>query len=126
MIILKIAIPLVALLIGGWMTYDGARALQKGDYTTASSGPHAGQLGPWATVVSFIGINPRGTPMKTAHVVVGLLWLASAVLFIVKPPLGWIILVGCSVSCLWYLPIGTFLSLLELAMLFAPQIRSLR
>ena len=123
---LKFAVPLVALLIGGWLVYDGMRAFQKGDYTTPSSGTHAGQLGPWAKLVAFVGIDPRGAPMKTVHVLLGVSWLVSALLFVVKTPLGWIALVVNSVCSLWYLPIGTLLAVVELALLFTSQIRNLR
>jgi hypothetical protein len=39
----------LAALNGGWMTFDGARALIVGDYVTPSSGEYAGQLGPGRT-----------------------------------------------------------------------------
>ena len=52
---------LVALVLfeAGWMAFDGAHALVTGDYVTPSTGSYAGQLGPWADVVSAAGIGPR-------------------------------------------------------------------
>ena len=126
MSVLKIAVPLVALLIGSWLCYDGLRACQKGDYTTPSSGPHAGQLGPWTRVVSLFGVDPRGMLMKTVHVALGVFWLTAAFYFVTKPHLGWMMLVVCSISSLWYLPIGTVLATVELILLFLPQIKNLR
>ncbi len=123
---LKFAVPLVALLVGGWFVYDGMRALQKGDYTTPSSGAHAGQLGPWAKLVALVGIDPRGMPMKIAHIALGILWLASAILFVAKPHLGWFALFVSSVCSFWYLPIGTLLAVVELGLLFTSQIRNLK
>jgi hypothetical protein len=116
----------IALLIGGWLAFDGTRALVAGDYTTAKSGPYAGQLGPWSRVVSALGLNPRSQLMKYIHVVLGVLWLVSLVVFAIKPTLGWWALLVSSIFSLWYLPIGTILALVELSLLFLPQIRNLR
>jgi hypothetical protein len=67
-------------LLGGWMTFDGGRALVTGDYITPRTGSHAGQLGPWARLVRIVRIEPRSTLMKTIFVVLGAAWLALAVL----------------------------------------------
>jgi hypothetical protein len=107
----------MAFLLGGWLTFDGSRALIKGDYTTPGAGPHAGQLGPWAKVVSCVGLNPRGALMKSIHVGLGVLWLIGAIAYAIKPDFGRMLLLGLSVCTLWYLPFGTVLALAELLML---------
>jgi hypothetical protein len=122
----RIAIPLIALFVGGWLTFDGTRALISGDYITPRKGPSAGQLGPWSKVVSAIGMDPRSMKVKCFHIVLGIIWLLSALMFLVKPGLGWFALVGCSISSLWYLPFGTILSVVELSLLFLPLIRNSR
>lgn len=124
--IARVIVTGIAFLIGGWLTFDGTRALVAGDYTTAKSGPHAGQLGPWSRVVSALGIDPIGRLMKCLHVALGAIWLISMLAFIINPPLGWRALLISSVLSLWYLPMGTVLSLVELCLLFLPQIRNLR
>jgi hypothetical protein len=115
---LRIAIPLIALFVGGWLTFDGTRAVISGDYVTPRRGPRAGQLGPWSKIVSAIGIDPRSTSMKCIHIVLGILWLISALTFLARPTLGRFALVGCAISSLWYLPVGTVLSVVELGLLF--------
>ena len=107
----------LALVQGGWLTFDGARALWLGDYVTPASGAHAGQLGPWSHVVSALGFAPRGTFIKILHVVLGMAWLAAATLCVVRPAAGNWPLACCAVATLWYLPFGTILSLLVLALL---------
>jgi hypothetical protein len=97
-----------------------------GNYTTPKSGKHAGQLGPWAQVVSAIGLDPRSIPVRCAHVVLGLGWLAAALAMAAKPALGWWIALCCGVASLWYLPIGTILSIATIVILMAPPLRSLR
>jgi hypothetical protein len=126
MSVVRIVIPIIALLVGGWFAFDGTRALVRGDYVTPQSGPGAGKLGPWAKVVSAIGIDPRSKIMKFAHVFLGILWLVALLLFLSRSALGWYALVSCSVLSLWHLPIGTVLSVIELCLLFLPISRGLR
>jgi hypothetical protein len=126
MSVARILIPVIALMIGGWLVFDGARALATGDYLTAKTGPRAGQLGPWSLLVAKTGLNPRSTAVKLVHVVLGLLWVLGAILFLVRPASAWWLLLASSVSTLWYLPLGTALSLIELALLLTPAIRALR
>lgn len=126
MSIVRVIIAGIAFLIGGWLIFDGTRALATGDYTTAKSGPHAGQLGPWSRVVSALGIDPDGQLMKYIHVALGVAWLASMIAFAFNPPVGWGMILISSLCTLWYLPLGTFFSLVELCLLFLPQIRNRR
>ena len=72
---LRLAILALGLIEGGWMTFDGTRALTVGDYVTPSNGRHAGQLGPWNRVVSAVGIPHRSMAMKLIFVGYGLSWL---------------------------------------------------
>jgi len=103
------------------MAFDGGRALVAGDYVTPSSGPYAGQLGPWAGVVEAAGLEPRSGLVKSVFVVYGLALVAAALGFalaragsrralLVLLPLG-----------LWYLPFGTAINVVALAMLFATR-----
>lgn len=115
---MRISVIIIAVLIGGWFAMDGTRALTRGDYFT-----RGGELGPWSRVVSSVGIDPRGFGMKATHVALGLLWLGAAILFSTRASIGWHLLAGCSVLSLWYLPLGTVLSIVELALLCLPALR---
>ena len=114
-------VAVAALSVGGFMLFDGARALWVGDYVTPSQGPRAGQLGPWAAVVSALGVSPRGTPMKVTFVVLGLLWIAGLLASVRRPGLSRRVLGGLSVATLWYLPLGTALSAMILALVAADR-----
>ena len=116
---------LLALLQGGWLIFDGGRALILGNYVTPRSGPRAGQLGPWARIVSSAGCDPRGTPIKCLHLFLGIAWLTALLLFGFHPALGWWGFLFCALASLWYLPMGTFSSLIILALLFTPAMRNL-
>ena len=126
MTILRLPVLAIAVLIGGWLIFDGSRALIVGDYVTPRSGSSAGQPGPWSHVISALGFEPRSTAIKCLHVVLGLLWLGAAFCFQRSPSSGWVALLITSVCSLWYLPVGTVLSVAEIALLFLPSIRSLR
>jgi len=123
---LKWIILSLALFQGGWLLFDGGRALIVGDYVTPASGPRAGQLGPWSRVVSAIGFDPRGNFIKGVHVLLGTAWLASMAVFAFKPAAGWWCVLVCSAASLWYLPVGTLLSLVQIGLLLAVHVRKLQ
>lgn len=120
---LKWLVIAIALFQGGWLVFDGTRALRVGDYVTPASGPHAGQLGPWSRVVSALGFNPRSAFIKWLHVALGLAWLLATVLFVLRLSAGWWMLLGVGIASLWYLPLGTVLSAIVLALLWTPAIK---
>lgn len=108
----------LAVLEGGWLAYDGSRALLRGDYVTPRSGEHAGRLGGWADVVSAVGIEPRSTFMKGVHVVLGAAWLLAATALVAGAewaPWG---ITACAVASMWYLPFGPVLGLAQILILW--------
>jgi hypothetical protein len=126
MSVARISVSVIALLIGGWLVSDGIRAFVTNDYLTARTGPRAGQLGPWAGLVAKAGIDPRSWLMKACHIALGLAWLLGLVLFITQKTAGvWLLLLS-ALSTLWYLPVGTALSLVELGLLFSIHFRDLK
>lgn len=118
----KILVAL-ALIEGLWMTFDGAHALVVGDYVTQSRGSHAGELGPWSRVVATVGIPPRSTAMKVIFVVYGLSWLAIAIAFLRRAQWAWLAMFVASVATLWYLPVGTLIGMIQLALLLGLLVR---
>lgn len=113
----------LALLEGGWLAFDGGHALVVGDYVTPSSGPHAGQLGPWSNVVEALGIDPRSTLMKGLHCLLGGTWLGATVCYVLRLRGARTAMVTCAVLGLWYLPFGTLLGTLQLILLHLPPLR---
>lgn len=109
-------IVVLVALVGGFMLLDGLRALFLGDYTTPRVGDHAGELGPWARLVSAAGIPPRSRGMKAAFVVYGLGYLVAGVLFAVGlvPAIALIVVAALG---LWYLPFGTILNAVVILLL---------
>ena len=116
---LRSTIIILALLQAGWMTFDGARAFVVGDYLTTTSGEYAGQLGPWSKIVQAIGIEPRSSLMKGIFVTYGIAWLIIISFFAQKQPWTWWAMLSAAVGALWYLPVGTASSLIQIALLIA-------
>jgi hypothetical protein len=104
------------LLRSAWMAFDGTRALVIGDYVTPRSGSRAGALGPWAALLETIGLDPRGTPVKLAFLVLGVAGLVAAGLLAAGHPWGRAAVVTAAVATLWYFPVGTAMSVLVLAL----------
>jgi hypothetical protein len=96
------------------MAFDGLRALILGDYLTPTTGPYAGQLGPWSSVVGAVGIAPRSSTMKMLFVLFGVTWLGATAGFLCRTPWSSRALAGLAVATLWYLPVGTLMSTLVL------------
>ena len=109
-------IVLLVALVGGFMLLDGLRALVLGDYTTPRMGAHAGELGPWARLVSALGIPPRSVGMKIAFVVYGAGYLAAVVLFALGILPAPVLIVAAALG-LWYLPFGTLLNAIVIVLL---------
>ena len=114
---LRWIIIVLALHESGWMALDGTRALIVGDYLTPARGRRAGQLGPWAKVVTVVGIKPRSTLMKGSFVVYGVVWLLVTICFIFKFRWAWYAMLTLAVGTLWYMPVGTAFSVVQIGLL---------
>jgi hypothetical protein len=117
--IVRIALSFV---LGAYLLIDGIHALVTGDYITMSSGAYAGQLGPWATALSAMQIDPHGQPAKLAFVLLGVIWLVHTRNIAVRKVIRPATILLC-VLTLWYLPFGTLIAIEELLAEFVPALR---
>lgn len=113
----------LALLDGGFMAFDGTRALISGDYIRPQAGEYAGQLGPWAKLIRKAGIDPESTLMKLIFVLYGFAWLAVIAGFALKKPWGWMAMLVFAAASVWYLWVGTISSLVQIALLLLLRAR---
>jgi len=97
------------------MIFDGMHRLLAGSY-------FGGRLGPWAALVSAVGISPGS--MAPVFVVLGALWLAAGVAFLCRARWSTGLLIAVSVISLAYLVFGTILSLLALAIVLMHRKRT--
>jgi hypothetical protein len=108
---MKILISILALINGGFMLLDGIFVMIKGKYI----GPE--KPGPWANLFYKFDINVF--KLGPLFILYGILWL----LFIggLWTNQSWAYVFGLLISLLtlWYLPVGTLLSLVMLVLLWA-------
>lgn len=107
--ILKIILTTIGLLNGGWMIFDGIHVLIKGKYF----GPE--KPGPWSFFVSSVGIDPFkfGIPFIT----LGVLWIIAIAGLITNQTWDWYFAFIVAIMTLWYLPLGTILSIIFIALM---------
>lgn len=103
---MKIVLLVLAFVNGGYMLIDGIFVLLKGKYIGHE------KPGPWANLFYKMEINVF--KLGTLFIVFGMLWLIW--LFGFWNKLEWSYLLGIvlAVLTLWYLPIGTFISLVTI------------
>jgi hypothetical protein len=110
MTLLKVLITAIGSLAGGWMIFDGIHVMLRGKYF----GPD--KPGPWSILFSRVGIDPmRLGPMFIA---LGALWLVFLIAMLSGRGWGWYGAAAVAVLSLWYLPLGTILSLVYLGLLY--------
>lgn len=106
---MKILLIIIAFIAGGFMLLDGIYVMLNGKYI----GPD--KPGPWANL--FYKLNVNVFKLGPLFVTYGLVWLIF--LYGVITSQAWACKLGLIISLLtlWYLPVGTLLSLIVLAVL---------
>lgn len=106
---MKIAITILGLLNGGYMLIDGVYVILNGKYI----GPP--KPGPWANL--FYKLNVDVFKLGPLFIGFGLIWLIF--LFGLWTNQSWAHIFGViiSVLTLWYLPVGTIVSIIILVLL---------
>jgi len=106
---MRIVIVLLSLLNAIYMLLDGIYVMIKGKYI----GP--AKPGPWAEL--FYKLNIDVFALGPLFIVFGLAWFAWIYSFVFHRP--WAFVYGCVICILtlWYLPIGTIISLLILLLI---------
>jgi hypothetical protein len=111
----KIALAAVGLLAGGWMIIDGIHVMLRGKYI----GPE--KPGPWSALFVKLGVDPfRLGPMFIA---LGVLWLVFLAATLADQTWGKYGAAAIAIASLWYLPLGSVLSLAYLLLLYFTQFR---
>lgn len=106
------SVAILGFLNGGWMVFDGVHVLRHGKYF----GPDT--PGPWVRFPKMFGIDPFR--MGPVFVGLGLLWLVSASNILVAPQLMFWPMITAAVLTLWYVKIGTVISVVVLVLLMGP------
>jgi hypothetical protein len=104
---LRPALMLITLSTGGFMLVDGTRNLLTGTYFGA-------RLGPWSQLVAGVSLDPHH--LGSVFVGLGVAWFVALAGLLRRDPWGWSLAVLVGVCTLRYLPFGTALSLIYLAL----------
>ena len=67
-------LTILSLILGTWLVFDATRKLLTGYYT----GEQAIGLGPWASIVSALGVRPAD--MAFPFLFLGIIWIVNGVL----------------------------------------------
>jgi hypothetical protein len=108
---LRIFIVFLALCEGGYMLVDGLVALATGSYLTPGG---RGELGPWAALVSAAHVDPASRTMHAVFVAFGAAYFGCIAAYLARLRWAGAALAALAAATLWYLPVGTLLSLLQL------------
>ena len=113
--ILKLFAAVVACTAGGWMIFDGIHVMVRGKYF----GPE--KPGPWSLLFAKLGVDPFS--VGPLFILLGVLWLVFLVAMLAGQPWGWYGAVVVAAASLWYLPLGTVLSVVYVGLLVAGKSR---
>jgi len=110
---MKIILIILSLINGGYMLADGIYVMSKGKYI----GPV--KPGPWANI--FYRLNIDVFKLGPMFILFGIVWLIF--LFGLWTHQTWTYFLGFSISILslWYLPVGTIISITVIAILFTAK-----
>ncbi|HRC33290.1 MAG TPA: hypothetical protein PK736_07585 [Bacteroidia bacterium] len=107
---MKIFISLLSLLNGGYMLIDGLYVIVNGKYI----GPQ--KPGPWANL--FYKLNIDVYKLGPMFILFGIAWFAFLFALWTNNTKAYIMGMAISVLTLWYLPVGTVISIIVMALIF--------
>lgn len=113
---MRIAVFLIAVVMGGWMISDGLYVTILGKYI----GPE--RPGPWSDILAAIGLDPMRFGL--VFVVMGIDWIVGGLGVLRKRTWGRYLTGIIAFLSLWYFPVGTLLSILSLVLVILGLSRS--
>lgn len=110
---MKFIIIILAIITGGFMLIDGIHVLLKGKYI----GPP--EPGPWASLFYKMKVNVF--KLGPLFIAFGLVWLVFASGIWMQRSWSFPLGIAISILTLWYLPVGTLISIAVLILLLAAR-----
>jgi hypothetical protein len=104
------AISILSFILGAWLIFDGTRKLVTGYYT----GEQTIGLGPWATLVSAIGIRP--SDMAFPFLFLGVLWIVNGVIVVLASSARYERTIAISIVTLFYAIPGTIVGIITITL----------
>src|SRR6266852_6700440 len=103
-------ISILSLILGTWLVFDGARKLVTGYFT----GEQTIGLGPWATLVSAIGIRPAD--MAFPFLFLGVLWIVNGAIVFLGSNTRYERAIAISIVTLFYALPGTLVGIITIVL----------
>ncbi|OLD12498.1 MAG: hypothetical protein AUI93_02550 [Crenarchaeota archaeon 13_1_40CM_3_52_10] len=104
------AISILSFVLGTWLIFDGTRKLVTGYYT----GEQTIGLGPWATLVSAIGIRPSA--MAFPFLFLGVLWTVNGIIVLLGSNTRYERAIAISIVTLFYALPGTLVGIITIVL----------
>ena len=104
------AISILSFILGAWLILDGTRKLGTGYYT----GEQTIGLGPWATLVSALGIRP--SDMAFPFLFLGVLWIVNGVIVSLGSSARYERTIAISIVTLFYAIPGTIVGIITITL----------
>src|SRR5712692_915190 len=101
-------LSILSFLLGAWLVFDGARKLLTGYYT----GEQSIGLGPWATIVSAIGVRPAD--MAFPLLFLGIIWTVNGIIVLLGASTRYERTIAISIVTLFYTLPGTLIGVLTI------------
>ena len=95
------AISILSFILGAWLLFDGTRKLVTGYYT----GEQTIGLGPWATIVTSIGVQPAD--MAFPFLFLGVIWIVNGIIVLLGANNRYERAIAISIVTLFYALPGT-------------------
>ena len=103
-------ISILSFILGAWLVFDGTRKLVTGYYT----GEQTIGLGPWATLVSVIGVRPSN--MAFPFIFLGVLWIVNGVITALGSSARYERTIAISIVTLFYAIPGTIVGIITITL----------
>jgi uncharacterized membrane protein YphA (DoxX/SURF4 family) len=103
-------ISILSLIFGAWLVFDGTRKLLTGYYT----GEQTMGLGPWATIVSVIGVRPADVAFP--FLFLGIVWIVNGVIVLLGANTRYERAIAISIVTLFYAIPGTIVSIITITL----------
>jgi uncharacterized membrane protein HdeD (DUF308 family) len=104
------AIAILSFILGSWLIFDSARKLLTGYYT----GEQTIGLGPWATIVSALGIRPAD--MAFPLLFLGIIWTVNGIIVLLGANTRYERTIAISIFTLFYALPGTVVGILNIVL----------
>jgi uncharacterized membrane protein HdeD (DUF308 family) len=104
------AIAIMSLILGTWLVFDAARKLLTGYYT----GEQTIGLGPWATIVSALGVRPAD--MAFPFLFLGIIWIVNGIIVLLGANTRFERTIAISMVTLFYALPGTVIGILNIVL----------